>query len=417
LRILPASGISLGRGDGLLESLPHLILPALVLALLPTALTAQAVASELIRPRGEGGGRPWLMALLAGLGALAGQTGGVLSALVLVETAFAMRGVGRLFMQAFMLLELGLATGTLTLYAALTLAGKLAAELFRWLKRLMAARAAPAPEAEPTPWRKTARRIWLIAALALLVLPLCQVLSGLAASADAAQEVDLSARGDGPSGSHLLGTDALGRDNLARAARGGANTVGAALGAALALTVLGGLGGALTGWLSSRRTLVFESLADVAALPGEALLMLPAVPLAALLVFALGPGSGPVALVAVIVALTPRLGAFFRALWAAAGEKPEPRQLLMAAATLFVGALFAALWAIVGLDYLGLGLRPPAPTLGAMVAESAQTLAQDPWTVLSAAVALWLPAFAFYTAVSALAGRFATKESLARLNE
>jgi len=103
-----------------------------------------------------------------------------------------------------------LLVGVIGACAGLILAGRLAAELFRWLERLM--RLPASTQLEPSSWRKTARVIWVVVALALLLAPLALAIAGLTVSPDAALKTDVQARLQPPSTKHLWGTDSMGRD-------------------------------------------------------------------------------------------------------------------------------------------------------------------------------------------------------------
>jgi ABC-type dipeptide/oligopeptide/nickel transport system permease subunit len=82
-----------------------------------------------------------------------------------------------------------------------------------------------------------------------------------------------------------------------------------------------------------------------------------------------------------------------------------------------LGGLFAGFWFVTMLDFLGLGIRPPNPTLGGMMMDGVRMLTVRPETMLAPGIALWVCAFAFYTAADALVGFFHSKEPLARLME
>ncbi len=417
LALLPAMGMSdpVGPG-GLADRVRHLILPASALALLPAALTAQAVARAVTLPRERAGIRTWLTGLFKGLGTLVGQIGGLLSGVVLVEIVFSWPGIGRLLFEAVIRRDIPVALGVLGTFAALILTGRLVAELFRWLERLVSRPDLSAP-LRPTPWRKTARRLWVVAALALLLIPLAVVVSGLAIGPDSALETDLGAVNSPPSADHPWGGDKLGRDLRARVLRGGLVTLAVATGAAAIILLPGGLGGALAGFLASRRQVWSESAADLLLLPADVLLFIPIVPGAMVITVLLGPSLGTAVLAAGIV-LLPRAVRVFQTLWMAAPE--ARRKLTLGLAGLgggFLGLLFAAFWLVAALDFLGIGVPPPQPSLGNVLMDARQMMFNRPEGMFPAGVVLWLCAFACYTAADALIGFFHSKEVMARLNE
>jgi ABC-type antimicrobial peptide transport system permease subunit len=176
------------------------------------------------------------------------------------------------------------------------------------------------------------------------------------------------------------------------------------------------LGGALTGFLASRRVWWAESLADLLLLPADALLFIPAVLAGIVMVMLLGPSAGVGLAVAVV--LLPRAVRVYQTLWTAA---PEQRKIwvigLAGSGGLLLGTLFAGLGLGTALEYLGFGVRSPYPTLGGMLTEATRYLTTRLEIVLAPGIAIWVCAFAFYTAADVLVGFFYSKEALARLNE
>jgi peptide/nickel transport system permease protein len=186
-----------------------------------------------------------------------------------------------------------------------------------------------------------------------------------------------------------------------------------------AITLLpAGLGGALTGFLASRRKLWAESVADLLLLPADVLLFIPAVPGAIVIVILLGPGSLAAVIIATVVVLLPRAVRTFQTLWIAAPE--QHRRLtrgLAGPGALFLGTLFAGLWLVAALSFLGVGIQPPQPSLGSTLRDTYQVMLHSPAGVLSSGIVLWLCTFACYTAADALIGFFHSKDVIPRLNE
>jgi peptide/nickel transport system permease protein len=417
LRILPTGGmLPLPGLEGPGDRLRHLILPTLALALIPAGLTAQAVAREVTLFRESADRRPWLRGLFKGLGVLLGQTGGLLSAAVLVEMVFAWPGIGRVAFRALMERDFPVLLGSVNVYVVLVLVGRLGAELFRWLERLV--RVPPPLPPGPAPWRKTARRVWVVLALALLLVPLVVAVLGLAVSSDATTETDLGSVGQPPSSEHPWGTDRLGRDVRARVLRGGLVTVGASVGVALVVVILAGPGGALTGFLASRRALWSESLADLLLFPADVFLFFPPILAGCLIVALSAQPSLAVALFAVVIVLVPRAVRLYQALWPAAPEQGRGLMLgLVGLGVLFLGSLFGSLGLFSALDFLGLGAPPPLPSLGGLMRDGMMMLGRGSSEAVPAGLVLWACAFALYTATDALVGFFYTKDAMARLNE
>lgn len=203
----------------------------------------------------------------------------------------------------------------------------------------------------------------------------------------------------GPSPAHLLGTDYLGRDVLSRLLAGAP----ASLLSALAAALIGLLAGAVPGALSAFLPRAAEWLALRAV---DALLALPFILFA--IVFAALLGNGLVqATTAIGLLIAP---GFFRLARAATlrvrdAQYVEAATLLGAtiwwillrhvwrqvAPTLVVAgisALGSALLAVASLTFLGIGVQPPDPTWGGMLASDLGYLSQRPDGPLAPALAI-----------------------------
>jgi len=197
----------------------------------------------------------------------------------------------------------------------------------------------------------------------------------------------------GPTGSHLLGTDEVGRDLLARLLAGTkvdlvitliAVPISAAVG-----TVLG-LIGMLSRWLGT----LFQRIFDV-------LLGVPAVILGVGVAIAIPPGIESV-IIAIVMATLPMFGR--QAGTALAGQLPldyvaaaevlgYPRRRVMFRHVLpnivdavFVRIAVAMAQAITvegGLSVIGLGIQPPEPSLGSMIKDGSANLTSVPLYALA----------------------------------
>lgn len=220
------------------------------------------------------------------------------------------------------------------------------------------------------------RRAWF----ALPVLALLVFAAALAPFLDGAvADTDTDRLLAGPSAAHLLGTDELGRDILVRVVAGALVTFEVAtiaVGLALVLgTALGLVAGYRGGWVDSVLMRVTDGL-----------LAFPLLVLALTVVAALGPGLRN-ALIAIAVVTTPRFARLVRGEvlslrtreWVSAARivgvgTPTilVRHLLPhLAGTLLVFAALQASTAIMAeasLSFLGLGVQPPQPGWGGMVA-------------------------------------------------
>ncbi|MDQ0772531.1 peptide/nickel transport system permease protein [Streptomyces aurantiacus] len=310
-----------------------------------------------------------------------GLTGGA----VAVEQVFDIPGLGRLSLQAAVAQDLPvLQAGTLALVVLAAAVGGLA----RLTARLLigpALRDGALPSLHrPTPSRPTTPPL-LYGGLLLAVVAL-----GLARDP---LELDTTARLRSPSRAHPFGTDALGRDVLARVGHGALDTLALAAAVSVAALVLGVLLGLLPRFSGP--------LVDtVNAVPPV---------LAALLVTAVaGSGRATPALAVTAVAWAP-LAAHTSALLrqeratthlaATRGLGASPLQLLrheLLPAVLPPVLRHALLrlpgvaLALAALGFLGLGAQPPSPEWGLLLSENQPYAERAPWASLAPAAALAL---------------------------
>jgi peptide/nickel transport system permease protein len=197
----------------------------------------------------------------------------------------------------------------------------------------------------------------------------------------------------GPSEDHLLGTDQLGRDILARLLYGGQTTL---LGIAQAVVVcsviglvLGVSAGTLGGWVEQ----VAMRLCDVLlAVPGLVML---------LVVLSIFGNNEAAAMTTLGVIMSPTLARVVYAATIAVREEAYVagarvaglsslqimrRHILSGVAgpaltQISIVAVVACL-AGAGIGYLGLGVPPPAPTWGNMVADAQKAMPLDPWMLV-----------------------------------
>jgi peptide/nickel transport system permease protein len=204
------------------------------------------------------------------------------------------------------------------------------------------------------------------------------------------------ARGMSPSAEFLFGTDRLGRDVFSRVLWGAREVIiipGIATIIAVSIGTASGLAlGYFGGWLD-----------EVASRALDSLLAIPALVLALVLVATIGPS--PVGIIVVIVllyvpivtrvirsaTLNIRASGYIEAAKLRGESTPYIlfREILpgvlpalaVEAALRFSYAIFLT----ASLGFLGLGVQPPSPDWGRMVAEARQNYARSPWE-------LWFPA-------------------------
>jgi ABC-type dipeptide/oligopeptide/nickel transport system permease subunit len=235
-------------------------------------------------------------------------------------------------------------------------------------------------------------------ALLLLVL-LIAFLGPLVAPHDPATPIGLP--GETPRAGAPLGTDGLGRDVLSRVLHGGMSVIGLGL-AAAAVSYAGGLAVGLTAGYSRR-------LLDATLMRGmDVLLAFPPLLFALVLVTGAGTGVG-VLIIAVGLVQMPGISRIVRAATlevsvrgyveaaVARGERVPAilgREILpniSAPVIADFGLRFTyAIIIIASMNFLGLGLVPPAADWGLMVAENRQFISLNLWAVLAPAIMLAL---------------------------
>jgi peptide/nickel transport system permease protein len=202
-----------------------------------------------------------------------------------------------------------------------------------------------------------------------------------------------------PGTEHLLGQDKLGRDVLARTLAGARVSLSVAL-ASVAVSVLVGTAvGAVAGFFGGAIDLVLMRIVDV-------LLAFPGLLLAIALAGALGPGTGNVILALSVIGWTGyarlvrgevrRIRAREHVEAAVALGMPSSRVVVrhvlpLVATPLAVQATFGAAAAVVAeasLSFLGVGVQPPSPSWGSMLAEARSFVVEAPHLLVAPGAAI-----------------------------
>lgn len=204
-----------------------------------------------------------------------------------------------------------------------------------------------------------------------------------------------------PSAAHWFGTDHLGRDVFSRVLYGAREVLfEAGLGTILAVlsgTFFGLIAGYRGGWLDEILMRFFDSL-----------LALPALLLALLLLGTVGRSRYSV-LIVIVVVYTPIVARVARSVVLSVREKAfvEAAQLqgestshlllreilpsVLPALTVEGALRFSyALFLVASLGFLGVGVQPPSPNWGLMVAEARPHATQLPWSLFFPAAAIAL---------------------------
>ena len=240
--------------------------------------------------------------------------------------------------------------------------------------------------------------------LVLMLIALVAVLAPVLAPRDPIA-TDLYARLQPPGPGHWLGTDQYGRDVLSRLIWGAHVSLQVAV-ASVALSIVVGMTlGALAGFLHRAVDLILMFVIDI-------VLAFPAFVFALALVASWGPGLQNVVL-AIAVALMPRVALVTRAMVKTIAVRPYieasrsvgctdqrliirhvlpntfPPILVLSA----VGAGVAIL-AEAGLSFLGIGIPPPSPTWGGVVADGRPFLQSHPHVSIFGGLCIAVAVFA-----------------------
>jgi peptide/nickel transport system permease protein len=219
-------------------------------------------------------------------------------------------------------------------------------------------------------------------------------------------EQDIGVQLAPPSWAHPFGADSYGRDQLSRILWGsrvslvvGILSVLFAMAAGIPIGMIGGFKGGRIDSLVLRFIDIFMSF--------------PIVILGLLVLAIMGPGLLKI-VIAIGVALTPRIarlargstlaikGKEFIEAARAVGQNDGKIMLIHVLPNIFgdilvMGTLWVATAIIVeaSLSFIGLGVRPPTPSWGAMIRDGLDQLTNAPWLSIFAGLAIFLSVFAF----------------------
>jgi len=242
----------------------------------------------------------------------------------------------------------------------------------------------------------------LIVAALIVILLFAEPLSPYS---DAQQ--DIKNRLQGPTAAHLLGTDHLGRDLLSRLIFGTRVALGTAFPAVLTALSAGLVLGLTSGYAAG------SALDNTLLVIMDSIQAFPAVVLALALLALLGPSQQNVIFV-IALAYSPGYARIVRAQVLTIKENPfiEVERSLGASnlriilvhivpnilaplVILLAMDLPSAITTEAGLSFLGLGVRPPTPSWGVILADGFAKIRTSPWPVLWAGLMLMFTTLGF----------------------
>ena len=219
-------------------------------------------------------------------------------------------------------------------------------------------------------------------------------------------EQDLSIVLNAPDSRHLLGTDELGRDILARVAYGARNSLFIGIISVGMAMVMGVTIGLLAGYWRGVLDRLIASLMD-------AMLAFPPLVLAIAISAALGPGYLSI-MIAIGIVFTPFFGRLVRGVVLSVREMEYVlgaraigtrdvkiilrHSLPNIAAPIIIQVSLGLAYAILveaGLSFLGVGLTPPAPSWGSMLRDGYGYMQMAPSMAISPGVAIFVTVLGF----------------------
>ena len=239
-------------------------------------------------------------------------------------------------------------------------------------------------------WRRFRRHRLAMASAVFLILLYVAALATPVIAPYKYDEIDYTAINQGPSVSHPMGADRLGRDGLTRVLYGGRVSLMVGLGVGVLSTVIGAAVGILSGYYGKVVDTGMMSFTDF-------MLTLPFIPL--ILVMGSIFNFTPITLTLVLVvllwmnmarlvrgeALSVRKQEYVQAAKAlgVSDAKIMLRHILPnVVGVMVVQATLTVALAIIlesAISYLGFGIQPPTPSWGNLLTDARSTMTQQPW--------------------------------------
>jgi peptide/nickel transport system permease protein len=204
-----------------------------------------------------------------------------------------------------------------------------------------------------------------------------------------------------PSARHLLGTDRLGRDVFSRLLWGGQVTLGGLAEALLVAFVIGVVFGLIAGYVGRNVDNAISRVTEVfMATPGIVVL---------LMVYGISGNNSHLGMIALGVLCSPNITRATRAAARAVREEvfiSSAEVLGMERMRIVLSHVLPNVWGPIiintavlgavilgiqgGLNYINLGVNPPAASWGGMVSDAQRVLAQQPWLIVPSGLLLTL---------------------------
>ena len=343
---------------------------------------------------------------------------------VSVEQVMAQPGLGRLIVSGLNQRDFQVVFGIAWVYVIIVALTKLAADLIEIASNHFGRQAVSAvPDTEQSVQRKGVPRGWLVFALALVVISIIVAIVGPLLAPYGWNEISIQERLVAPSAEHLVGTDNIGRDVLSRLLYGVRTDVFAGLICAGVLSVVATGWAMLAAYFRRLNNWAGDFLEDLVTLPAQIIVAFPWLVLLLLLMsmVSLGPRFLPVVPLVSSLVLLPRAVSMIQETYRL---PPEGRGLfrstLRAVPVMLIFTVAGGMLYISTASYLGLGVPPPFPELGAMLTGAGmQFLLKAPWMALWPALCLVLLLLAWVMAGEALLERlgFRTKAVWSKIME
>lgn len=391
--------LPMGSRDGPLN---ELVLPSLVLAILAGAVMVRVVRSSMVEvldsqdiEPSRGSRLPVRACLVRCLGNVLIWTpilfGVFLAGAIVVETVLVVPGIGSLAVSAAQARDYPVLQAVAMVaagMAAIVLGFSLVAGLL--VRRLDPGAAVRPATGQPVSTRRSippdpsmsiARKVPRVPLIAVGILLVVAALAPIIATQDPVR-VSIEDASSSPGAGHLLGTDALGRDVLSRLIHGARPGLAVALLSLIPVAVVGGGLGLLSGYAGGKVDAIITGALD--NIPAFPLLLLAILVTAA---FDSGLAGLPIA---VTLALWPGIARATRdevAVLKARGGFSLSNAINPIIALLALHFGLSILMEAT-LSFLGLGIEPPTPSWGGMMAVPMQQVRAAPWLVIFPGLAL-----------------------------